>query len=215
MIRKLHGVDTPACCASIKLLLKPDGTKFGKSEGGSLFLDKKLTSPYTMYQFLYNQPDNMVIDLLKRFTFLTKPEIEELEEKNKVAPFKREAHKKLAAEVIKDIHGIAEVEKCEKISQCLFAGDLDKLDTDELFTALNNNVKTYHATTDDVLCSDVLIELKIVSSKTEFRKLIDQNSLKVNNENVTDYNIIINRAKAIDNKFTYIKKGKKDFALVV
>ena len=109
LIRKKSGKE--AYGFTMPLITKSDGTKFGKSEGGAVWLDKNKTSSYQMYQFLINSEDSKVIDYLKKLTFLTKEEIEEIELKHKEKPELREAHKILAREIITDLHGTEEFEK--------------------------------------------------------------------------------------------------------
>ena len=109
------------------LVTDSNGVKFGKTEGNALWLDKNKTSSYELYQYLINLEDSMIIDYLKKLTFLSKEEIEELEEKHKKAPEKREAHKALARCVITDIHGKEEYEKAVRISEALFSGNVKSL----------------------------------------------------------------------------------------
>jgi tyrosyl-tRNA synthetase len=105
MIRKVHGHNTPACCFSLQLLVKPDGTKFGKSESGAIFLDPEITSPYHMYQFLINQEDSMVETLMKRLTFLSPAKITAIITQHKQKPALRLAQKELAKQIVTDVHG--------------------------------------------------------------------------------------------------------------
>ena len=114
---------------TMPLITKSDGTKFGKSEGKAIWLDKEKTSSYEMYQFFLNVEDSMVISYLKKLTFLSVEEIEELEKKHLANPELREAHKALAREIITDLHGKEEYEKALKISECLFKGNIKELDT--------------------------------------------------------------------------------------
>ncbi len=105
LIRKKHGVDVKCYGLTMPLITKADGTKFGKSESGTVWLDKEKTSSYALYQFLVNTEDSKVIEYLKRLTFLHREEIEALEEKVKTEPHKREAQKALAVEVVQTLHG--------------------------------------------------------------------------------------------------------------
>ena len=114
LIRKKLGKE--AYAFTMPLVTKKDGTKFGKSEGKAIWLDKEKTTPYEFYQFFINSEDEMVIDYLKRFTFLSREEIEDLEKKHREHPELREAHKALAYEVTKFVHGEEEAENAKKMN---------------------------------------------------------------------------------------------------
>jgi tyrosyl-tRNA synthetase len=213
MIRKTHGVDAQACCFSVALLLKADGTKFGKSESGAIYLDPTITSPYTMYQFLINQNDNDVESLLKRLTFLSKEEIEDIMNKQRAEPFKRIAQKELAKNIVIDIHGKEQYEKVLQISEALFSGDLTKLDNQTLYDALSGT-NVFNISNDSINIADLLVESNICKSKSEARKLIEQNAISVNGKLINLIDTNITKADAIENKFSYIKKGKRDYTLI-
>jgi tyrosyl-tRNA synthetase len=211
-IRKLHG-QTPACCFSLNLLVKPDGTKFGKSESGAIYLDPTITSPYQMYQFLINQEDSMVEILLKRLTFFTKDEIEKILKTHQDNPALRFGQKQLAIAVTTDVHGARECEKAQKISQALFSGELAKLTNDELYVALTGT-NVFDAELKEYPLIDLLVNAHVVPSKSEGRKLISQNSIYVNNQLITDFNQKISQRDGIGQKFSYLRKGKKQYFLI-
>ena len=125
LIRKKDGKE--AYGFTMPLLTKSDGTKFGKTNGKAIWLDREKTSPYEMYQFFINSEDDKVIDYLKFLTFLTPEEIMELEEKNKTQPHLREAHQALAREVITFLHGAEAYEEAVNISKMLFSGEIQSL----------------------------------------------------------------------------------------
>ena len=122
LIKKKLGKD--AYAFTMPLVVDKDGNKFGKSDGNALWLDEEKTSSYELYQYLINVDDEMVIDYLKIFTFLTVEEIEELAKRHKENPEKREAHKALAREIITDLHGEESYLEAVKISEALFSGDI-------------------------------------------------------------------------------------------
>ena len=124
LIRKK--IDKEAYGMVIPLVTDSTGKKFGKTEGNALWLDKNKTSSYEIYQYCLNLEDSMIIDYLKKLTFLSKEEIEKIEEENNKEPEKRIAHKALAREIITDIHGKEEFESAVKISETLFSGDISK-----------------------------------------------------------------------------------------
>lgn len=207
LIRRKTGKE--AYAFTMPLLTKADGSKFGKTNGHAVWLDINKTSAYEMYQFFINSEDAKVIDYLKFLTFLTKEEIEALEEKNKTQPHLREAHKALAKEVITFIHGEEAYESAVKIAQTFFGGDIRELTVDEL----KQGVKDFPATKieDGTNLVDALIQAKIASSKREARELINGNSIMVNGEKVKDLSFELKKSDAFNNELTVLKKGKKNW----
>ena len=196
---------------TMPLLTKSDGTKFGKTNGKAIWLDKEKTSPYEMYQFFINTEDTKVIDYLKFLTFLSKEEIEELDEKNKVAPHLREAHKALAHEVIKFIHGEDAYLQAVKISEALFSGNVKELSAKEIEMGFNDLPKTEGR---EMLLIDALVETGLAKSKSEARTFITGGGVSVNVDKVTDLTFTLNKKIAIEEKFVVIRRGKKLYALV-
>ncbi len=213
LIRKKTGHGDKAIALSSPLLLKADGTKFGKSESGTLWLDPKLTSPYVIYQYLINAGDNEVIDYLKALTLLSKGEIESLTEKLKTQPEKRESQKRLGEEVVKFLHGLKACDQVVKITECLFTGSVDLLSGDEI-EQLNNNIPTTNISTAmDIV--NLLVEASIAPSRREARELITNGAIYINGEKVTNVDSIIDNDLAIDNKYIVIRKGKKNYFLII
>ncbi len=210
LIKKKLGKD--AYAFTMPLVTDSYGHKFGKSEGNALWLDINKTSAYELYQFLINVEDSMVISYLKIFTFLTKEEIERLEISNNENPHLREAHKALAREIIKDLHGIEEYEKAEKISQVLFSGNLRELSDKELHDAFDKLPK--YAITSDMNLVDLLVSASICSSKREAREFVTNNSISVNGEKINDLSFEIKRENAITDNLTVIRKGKKKYFII-
>ena len=196
---------------TMPLLTKSDGTKFGKTNGKAIWLDKEKTSPYEMYQFFINTEDTKVIDYLKFLTFLSKEEIEELEKKNLEAPHLREAHKALAHEVIKFIHGEDAYLQAVKISEALFSGNVKELSAKEIEMGFNDLPKTEGR---EMLLIDALVETGLAKSKSEARTFITGGGVSVNGDKVTDLTFTLNKDIAIENKFVVIRRGKKLYALV-
>lgn len=141
LIRKKHGADVECYGLTMPLITKADGTKFGKTESGTVWLDPKKTSPYEMYQFLVNAEDAKVVEYLKRLTFLDKEEIERLEECVKNEPHLREAQKVLGREVVTFLHGSDAYETALKITNALFRGNIRELSADEQRDALSSMEK--------------------------------------------------------------------------
>jgi len=205
LIRKKIGKE--AYAFTMPLVTKADGTKFGKSEGKAIWLDKNKTSSYELYQFLLNSEDAKVIDYLKTLTFLTKEEIEALEEKVKNEPFRREAQKALAKAVVTDLHGEAEYEKALKITNALFKGDLKSLDKDELKDALAGFEKI--EVDNGLNLVDAITNAKIASSKREAREWIKAGSIQVNGEKITDFDFVVSKDNAMVENDVVIKRGKR------
>jgi tyrosyl-tRNA synthetase len=213
MIRKVVGSDNKACCFGIPLLLKEDGTKFGKSEKGAIFLDANITPPFQMYQFFINQPDSEVEQLLKKFTFFSKEQIINIVEQHTSDPKLRIGQKAIAKEVLTDIHGIEVFNKCAKIADALFTNNLDSLSNEELYEGLSS-ANSYVVNADEINVLDALVNSGLVSSKGDARRLVEQNAISVNNTPVSDIAYNLTKANGYDNKFSYIKKGKKEYCLI-
>ena len=191
------------------LVTDSTGKKFGKTEGNALWLDKNKTTSYQLYQYLINLEDSMIIDYLKKLTFLTKEEIEELEKKHNEAPHLREAHKALAREIITDLHGSEEYEKALMISESLFSDKINNLCADDIINNLND-VPNFNLS-EDINILDLLVNNGICSSKREAREMVCGNAIAVNNKKITDLEFVVSREYAIENKVLLIKKGKKNY----
>ena len=205
LIRKK--LDKEAYGMVMPLVTDSTGKKFGKTEGNALWLDKNKTSSYEMYQYLINLEDSMIIDYLKKLTFLTPAEIMEIEKQHNEAPHLRIAHKALAKDIIVGLQGEEEYNKAEQISHALFSGDLTGLTADEILLGmkmvpsinLNGEVKLI----------DLLVDNGICSSRREAREMLTANAISINNEKYTDENAVIDKTIAIDGKVIVIRKGKK------
>ena len=209
LIRKKTGDEVYAF--TMPLVTTKDGKKFGKSEGNALWLDKNKTSSYELYQFLVNVEDEMVIDYLKIFTFLTKEEIEAIEINHKENPHLREAHKTLAKEIITFIHGKEEYEKAIKISEALFSGKVNSLKVDEILIGFKD-VSNFEIK-EELNVIDLLVNNNICTSKREAREFINNGAIHINDTKITDENYVITKASAIENKIIIIRKGKKKYYL--
>ena len=196
---------------TMPLLTKSDGSKFGKTNGQAIWLDRNKTSPYDMYQFFINAEDDKVIDYLKFLTFLSKEEILVLEEKNKMQPHLREAHKALAKEVITFIHSEEAYLQALKISDALFSGDIKNLTADEIAMGFNDlpQIKDFSGT-----LVDALIALFLASSKREAREFIRNGAVSINGEKVTDEAFTLSCTQANEHRFIVIRRGKKKYALI-
>ena len=212
LMRRMYG-QTDAFGLTIPLVTKSDGKKFGKSESGAVWLDAEKTSPYEFYQFWINQSDEDVIKFLKYFTFLSKEEIDKLEQSKNEAPHLREAQKALAENVTKLIHGQEALNDAIRISQALFSGDLKSLSAKELKEGFKDvpQVEVANETTNIV---DVIVEAGISSSKRQAREDVNNGAIYINGERQQDVNYDLTSEDKIDNEFTIIRRGKKKYFMV-
>lgn len=209
IIRKLTGEEVYAF--SIPLATDSQGKKMGKSEGNAVWLDIEKTSAYELYQYLFNLEDSMMEAYLKRFTFLSKPEIEDIIARHNEAPEKRIAQEALAHEVIRDIHGEEEYQKAVEISRALFSGDIKAIPSNQIGKIF---AKVDHIDiTEEKNIVDFLADNKICSSKREAREFVNNGSITLNGEKVTDVEKTITKDIALDNKYVVVRKGKKKYFL--
>lgn len=205
LIRKK--LDKEAYGMVMPLVTDSTGRKFGKTEGNALWLDKNKTSAYEMYQYLINLEDSMIIDYLKKLTFLTPDEIMAIEKEHNAAPHLRLAHKALAKDIIIGLHGEEEYRKAVQISEALFGGDLNGLSAQDILQAARQVPSVTAA--EGVRLIDLLVSTGICSSKREAREMLGNNAISINNARHTDENEVISRETAIDGKVMIIRKGKK------
>ena len=211
LIRKLNNEEVYAF--SVPLIVDSTGKKLGKSYGNALWLDENKTSSYEMYQYILNFEDVMMEEYLKKYTFLSKEEIEDIMIKHNEAPNLRIAQKRLAEEVIKFIHGEESYNKALKITEALFSGDIASLSENELKDALSG-VQT-ETITEEMSIVDMLVNTKILSSKREAREFINNGSISINGEKINTTDILVNKEKALYNKYIVVRRGKKKYYLVI
>ena len=212
LIRKINGADAKAYGVTVPLFTKSDGTKFGKSESGAVWLDKEKTSPYSFYQFWINTPDSDVMKCLKQFTFLTKEQIEEIQVSFEAEPHLRVAQKALAKEMTTLIHGEAAYLQAVKVSQALFSGKVGDLTKEEIAMGFEG-VPTLEVT-EDMNLIDALVNVKAASSKREARDFINNGAVLVNGEVQKSLEFIIKKENAIGQTYTIIRRGKKNYYLL-
>ncbi len=212
LIRKIHTIDAQAYGLTFPLVTKSDGTKFGKTESGTLWLDKDRTSPYEFYQYWINTADADVILRLKQFTFLSKTEIDRLEQAVVEHPEERKAQKLLAEELVRIVHGEAELKKAIHVSQALFSGEIKDLDVEEIEMGFKHLPAI--ETKEDLPLIDALVALELVKSKREAREMIQNNATTINGTKVTDLDFVVSSEDAFGGKYTIIRKGKKRYAMI-
>ncbi|MGR9524388.1 tyrosine--tRNA ligase [Priestia aryabhattai] len=212
LIRKSEE-DAKAFGLTVPLVTKADGTKFGKTEGGAIWLDPEKTSPYEFYQFWINTDDRDVIKYLKYFTFLLHEEINELSASAKEAPEKREAQKALAAAMTTLVHGEEALEQAIRISQALFSGSISELTAEEIKQGFKD-VPSYTHTGEDIGLIDLLVESKISPSKRQAREDISNGAIYLNGEREQDLQKTVGAEDRIEGQFTVIRRGKKKYTLI-
>ncbi len=201
---KAHAFATP-------LVTKTDGTKYGKTEGGALWLDQEMMSPYAFHQFWLNVEDEKVGELLRIFTFLSREEIEDLEARTAEKPFLRLGQKALADEVTTLVHGVEETEHAKAAAAALFgSGDLRELRGETLAAALREAGSTHAVRGTAVV--DLLVDTGLVKSKGEARRTIAEGGAYLNNERITDVEHVPGDADLIDGSWLVLRRGKKNLA---
>ena len=202
----VHALTTP-------LITKADGTKFGKTESGTVWLDAELTSPYAFYQFWLNSDDADVVNHLKVFTFRTREEIAELEEAVRTRPAAREAQRTLAGDVTSLVHGADATAKVVAASQALFGrGSLADLDGPTLDAAVAELPGAVGKAGD--LLVDLIVATGLVPSKGAARRAMAEGGLSVNNVRVTDEGAVLAPEDLLTGRYAVLRRGKRSLAVV-
>lgn len=214
LIRKIETEGAKAFGLTIPLVTKADGTKFGKTESGAVWLDPEKTSPYEFYQFWVNTADLDVVKYLKYFTFLSKEEIEELEQSVEQEPHLRQAQKALASEMTKLIHGEEALQQALKITDALFSGDIKSLSATEIKQGFKDVPSFEIVAEEQRNLVELLVAAKISSSKRQAREDIQNGAISLNGDRITDTNYELQTADQIEGEFAVIRRGKKKYFLI-
>lgn len=212
LIHREEGQDAEAYGLTIPLMVKADGTKFGKTAGGAVWLDPEKTSPYEFYQFWLNQDDRDVVKYLKYFTFLSKEEIDELAKQVEEEPWKRAAQKALAAAVTTFVHGEEATKEAQKISQILFSGNVQELTTAQVEQTFGK-MPSVAVTAEPMNIVDWLVEYGIEQSKRRAREDVTNGAITVNGERIRDVEYVLDPKSAFDGKYVVLRKGKRKYTL--
>jgi tyrosyl-tRNA synthetase len=212
LIRRIHGVDAKVYGLTFPLVTKTDGTKFGKTESGAVWLDPEKTSPYEFYQFWINTPDSDVVSRLKQFTFLSREQIETIEKSLESEPENRLAQNTLAQEVVEMVHGKEALKQAMNVSDALFSGNIKDLSVQEIEMGFKNLPSISVAGNIGLL--DALLELNLVQSKRQAREMVGSNAVSVNGEKMNDTYFEIDKTQAFGQKYSIIRKGKKKYGLI-
>ena len=205
--RRVHAMATP-------LLTKADGTKFGKTESGTVWLDPTLTSPYAFHQFFLNAEDAKVVDYLKVFSFRSREEIEALEQATIDAPYKREAQRALADDVTDLVHGVAEREAAVAAASALFGrGELAGLSPQTLDGVVRE--VGGQPVEGDVSVVDAMVAAGLVKSKGEARRAVAEGGASLNNQKVTDPESTLTADLLLHGRYAILRRGRKTVGAVV
>ena len=213
LVRRVLGREAHA--ATLPLVTRADGTKFGKTAGGAVWLDPERTSPYSFYQFWLNTADPDAVSYLKKFTFLPPAEIEALAAALAAAPHERAAQRALARSVTALVHGEQAVSAAERISAALFAGDVETLTGADLAQlAQDGMARTELAADAPIGVLDLLVSAGLAASRGAARKLIQGGGVRINGQSVVDPEADLRWSQALHGRYHLIRRGKKTWHLV-
>jgi tyrosyl-tRNA synthetase len=201
---------------TVPLLMKADGTKFGKTAGGSVWLDPEMTSPYAFFQFWLNSDDKDVINFLKVFSFKSHEEITELEKSHSENPGLREAHRALARELTSLVHSEETTQRVEAAARALFGqGELSELDEATLASALAELPRTTISASEEIpTWVDLLAATGVVDSKSAARRIVKEGGAYLNNQKISGEDFTPSKSDFLCGKYAVLRKGKRDLAAV-
>ena len=201
---------------TVPLLTKADGTKFGKTAGGSVWIDPEMTSPYAFFQYWLNSDDADVVKFIKTFSFKSREEIELLEKSHNENPGAREAHRALARELTSLVHSPEIAERVEIAARALFGqADLADLDEATLASAIAELPRTTVSATDEMpTWVDLLAATGVVDSKSAARRIVKESGAYLNNEKVPTEDFRLEKSHFLCGKYALLRKGKRDLAAV-
>ena len=201
---------------TVPLLMKADGTKFGKTAGGSVWLDPEMTSPYAFFQFWLNSDDKDVVNFLKVFSFKSHAEITELEKSHNENPGLREAHRALARELTSLVHSEETTERVEAAARALFGqGELSELDEATLASALAELPRTTVSSSEEIpTWVDLLAATGVVDSKSAARRIVKEGGAYLNNVKISGEDFRPSKSDFLCGKYAVLRKGKRDLAAV-
>ena len=214
LIRRVEGGSGHAM--TIPLLTKADGTKFGKTAGGAVWLDPEMTSPYAFFQYWLNSDDADVINFTKVFSFKTRQEIEALASRHAENPGAREAHRELARELTSLVHSPEIAQRVEVAARALFGqADLSELDEATLASAIAELPRaTISASEEMPTWVDLLAATGVVDSKSAARRIVKESGAYLNNEKVPSEDFRLEKSHFLCGKYALLRKGKRDLAAV-
>ena len=197
---------------TLPLITKSDGTKFGKTEGGAIWLDPKKTSPYRFYQFWLNCEDADVYNFLRFYTFLSVKEIEAIEANDKISGQKPQAQRILAEQLTRFVHAEEGLASAQRITELLFNGQVQTLNLNDLAQLEQDGLPVITLTEINITTSALLVLSGLANSKRAARELIAANAVKINGETISADHSQLNLA--LHQRFWLIQRGKKQFRLI-
>ena len=214
LIRRVEGGSGHAL--TVPLLTKSDGSKFGKTAGGSVWLDPEMTSPYAFFQFWLNSEDKDVINFLKVFSFLSHDEINALEKSHNENPGLREAHRALARELTTLLHGAETTQRVEAAARALFGqGELDELDEATLASALAELPRATISKNEEIpTWVDLIAAAGVVDSKSAARRIVKEGGAYLNNVKISGEDFAPSKSDFLCGKYAVLRKGKRDLAAI-
>lgn len=201
---------------TVPLLTKADGTKFGKTAGGSVWLDPEMTSPYAFFQYWLNTDDKDVINFVKVFSFKSHEEITKLEKNHLENPGLREAHRELARELTTLVHTKEVADRVESAAKALFGqGDLTELDLITLKSALSELPQTKVSSLEEIpTWVDLITATGVVESKSAARRIVKEGGAYLNNEKISGEDFRPSKSDFLCGKYAVLRKGKRDLAAI-
>jgi tyrosyl-tRNA synthetase len=200
------------------LITKADGTKFGKTEEGAVWLDPRKTSPYRFYQFFINTDDGVVADYLRKFTLLSQGEIAALEAAHAANPGAREAHRALARKVTAIVHGKTACDDAVRASEIMFGGGLEGI-TEALFTEVSGEIPTKALEKKAIEgaggpLTEILVHSGLCPSKGQARKDVEGGGIYLNNVRVADSSRAVGVSDLLFGRYLLLRKGKRSYCLL-
>lgn len=208
-----HEEEVEAFGLTVPLVTKADGSKFGKTAGGAIWLDAEKTTPYEFYQFWYNTDDRDVIKFLKMFTFLEHEQYDKLQVEVDERPGDRVAQRTLAEEITRFVHGQEALDQAQKISVSLFSGDVKALTGEEIKQGFKD-VPTWETEKEDISLIDALVQASISSSKRQAREDVKNGAIYINGERNTNIDHVLSSSDRLEDTFTIIRRGRKKYFLI-
>jgi tyrosyl-tRNA synthetase len=222
LIRRIEGSEAEAFALTCPLITKADGGKFGKTESGNVWLDRRYTTPYSFYQFWLNVSDEDAGKYVRIFTSLTRDEIEALEQEQTATPHLRPLQKRLAKEVTSMVHSVKDYETAVSASDILFGNatsELLKSIDEDTFLSVFEGVPHFDVARTDLETGVRAVELfvekaPVFPSKGEMRKLVQNGGVSVNKEKLTEYDAVFNTSSLLNGKYLLVQRGKKNYTLL-
>ena len=212
LIRRILAPKEPAFGLCWDLITKSDGTKFGKTEQGAIWLDPQKTTPYAFYQFWLNTADDDAIRYLKKFTFLALDEIERIAAQMKLAPQERAAQHRLAEELTTLIHSSQATADAIRVSTALFNQEYDSLTVEEVKAGFQE-LATITISSMNIV--DVLVETGLASSKSEARRFVESGGITLNQQRIDSIEFSVDSSTAMQGTFSVVRRGKKQYAMIL